>query len=89
MITVYKFRLYPDKKQQEIFSKYFGCNMVIWNKALKLREKYYKEHKNDKIKRGLNYYDTAKFLTELKKKEAKDSNRSWKPMNEFVGGYHK
>jgi len=69
MLTAYKFRLYPDKKQQEIFSKYFGCNRVVWNKALELRESYYREHKDDKAKKGLNYYDTAKFLKELKKKE--------------------
>ncbi|MGC8516662.1 MAG: helix-turn-helix domain-containing protein [Candidatus Acidifodinimicrobium sp.] len=86
MITTYKFRLYPDNKQQEIFSRYFGCNRVVWSKALELREKYYREHNNDKAKRGLNYYDTAKFIEELKKKESKDSNRSWKPTNSFMGG---
>ena len=69
MLTAYKFRLYPNKEQKELFSKYFGCNRVVWNKALQLREEYYKEHKNDGGKRGLNYYDTAKFLTSLKKEE--------------------
>ncbi len=69
MLTAYKFRLYPDKKQQEIFSKYFGCNRVAWNKALELREEYYKDHKNDSSKKGLNYYDTAKLIKELKQKE--------------------
>ncbi len=69
MLTAYKFRLYPNKDQKEIFSKYFGCNRVVWNKALELRETYYKEHKNDKSKKGLNYYDTAKFLKELKQTE--------------------
>ncbi len=69
MLTAYKFRLYPNKDQKEVFSKYFGCNRVVWNKALELREMYYKEHKNDKQKKGLNYYDTAKFLKELKQKE--------------------
>ncbi|MGC8580502.1 MAG: helix-turn-helix domain-containing protein, partial [bacterium] len=69
MITAYKFRLYPDKRQQEMFSKYFGCNRFVWNKALELRERYYKEHKDDKTKKGLNYYDTARFIKELKQKE--------------------
>ncbi len=69
MLTVYKFRLYPNEEQQELFSKYFGCSRVAWNKALELRENYYKEHRNDKAKKGLNYYDTARFLKELKQKE--------------------
>ena len=69
MLTAYKFRLYPNKDQKEMFSKYFGCSRVVWNKALELRESYYKEHKNDKQKKGLNYYDTTRFLRELKRKE--------------------
>ena len=69
MLTAYKFRLYPNKDQKEMFSKYFGCNRLVWNKALELRESYYKEHKNDKQKKALNYYDTARFLRELKQKE--------------------
>ena len=69
MLIAYKFRLYLNEKQKETFSKYFGCSRVVWNKALELRESYYKEHKNDKAKEGLNYYDTARFLRELKQKE--------------------
>ena len=69
MLTAYKFRLYPNEEQQELFSKYFGCSRVVWNKALELRENYYKDHKNDKQKKGLNYYDTARLLKELKQKE--------------------
>jgi putative transposase len=69
MLIAYKFRLYPNEKPQELFSKCFGCSRVVWNKALELRESYYKEHKNDKAKKGLNYYDTARFLRELKQKE--------------------
>ncbi len=69
MLTAYRFRLYPNKEQIETFSKYFGCSRVVWNKALELRESYHKEHKNDSSKKGLNYYDTARFLKELKQKE--------------------
>ncbi len=69
MLTAYRFRLYPNEGQKETFSRYFGCSRVVWNKALELREEYYKEHKNDKQKKGLNYYDTARLLKELKQKE--------------------
>ena len=68
MLTAYKFRLYPNEEQKEMFSKYFGCSRVVWNKALELRESYYKEYRNDKAKKGLNYCDTARFLRELKQK---------------------
>jgi putative transposase len=69
MLTAYRFRLYPNEKQKETFSRYFGCSRVVWNKSLELRETYYKEHKNDKQKKGLSYYDTARLLKELKQKE--------------------
>jgi putative transposase len=36
---------------------------------LELRETYHNEHKDDKAKKGLNYYDTAGFLRGLKQKE--------------------
>ena len=55
MLTAYKFRLYPNEEQKGIFSRYFGYNRVVWNKALEARENYYKEHKDDKKKKGLNY----------------------------------
>ena len=53
MLTAYKFRLYPNKDQKEMFSKYFGCSRVVWNKALELRESYYKEDKTIGIDMGL------------------------------------
>ena len=32
MLTAYRFRLYPNKEQKKIVSRYFGCNRVVWNK---------------------------------------------------------
>ena len=39
MLTAYKFRLYPNEKQEETFSRYFGCSRVVWNRLVKMRIK--------------------------------------------------
>ena len=43
MLKAYKFRLYPNKKQQEYFAKCFGCVRFIYNKMLEDKINYYKE----------------------------------------------
>ena len=64
----YKYRLYPNKYQIEMFDKYFGCVRFVYNKFLFERKKQYQETgKSD------NYYVQAKVLTLLKK----DDNYSW------------
>ena len=40
----YKFRLYPNKEQQEYFAKCFGCARFIYNKMLSDRIEHYKQH---------------------------------------------
>ncbi|MCL4407817.1 MAG: helix-turn-helix domain-containing protein [Thermotogae bacterium] len=41
----YRFRLYPDKAQQVIFAKTFGCVRFIYNKMLEDKIDYYQAHK--------------------------------------------
>ena len=41
MLKAYKFRLYPNKEQEEYFSKCFGCTRFIYNKMLADKIKYY------------------------------------------------
>jgi len=60
----YKFRLYPNKEQEVLLSKHFGCCRFIYNYFLDQRVNAYL---NDK--KTLNYYDNAKELTQLKKQE--------------------
>lgn len=43
MLKAYKFRLYPNKEQQEYFAKVFGCVRFIYNKMLEDKINYYKE----------------------------------------------
>ena len=60
----YKFRIYPNKEQEILLSKHFGCSRFVYNHFLNERkEQYQKDKKSD------NYYVQAKSLTELKKTE--------------------
>ena len=60
----YKFRIYPNKEQEILLSKHFGCSRFVYNHFLNERkEQYQKDKKSD------NYYVQAKYLTELKKTE--------------------
>jgi putative transposase len=60
----YKFRIYPNKEQEILLSKHFGCSRFVYNYFLNERkEQYQKDNKSD------DYYKQAKTLTKLKKKE--------------------
>lgn len=45
MFKSYKYRLYPNKKQQEYFTKCFGCVRFIYNRMLSDKIEYYKKTK--------------------------------------------
>ena len=63
MERAYKFRIYPNKTQQELIQKTFGCCRFVYNYYLDKRIQAYKDDKT-----SLNYYDCANDLTNLKKK---------------------
>ncbi|SCW69144.1 putative transposase [Eubacterium ruminantium] len=62
MEKAYKYRIYPNKTQQELIHKTFGCVRFVYNYYLDKRIKAYQENKT-----SLNYYDCCKDLTSLKK----------------------
>ena len=41
----YKFRLYPNREQKQLFAKTFGCSRAIWNMMLADKIKHYEETK--------------------------------------------
>ena len=43
MLKAHKFRLYPNKEQQEYFAKCFGCARFIYNQMLADKIEYYKK----------------------------------------------
>lgn len=59
---VFRYRIYPNKKQQELIQKTFGCCRYVYNCFLDKRITEYKENK-----KNLSFYDTCKLLTQLKK----------------------
>lgn len=60
----YRFRIYPNKEQEVLLNKHFGCSRFVYNYFLNERKEQYQ---NDK--KSDNYYAQAKTLTELKKQE--------------------
>lgn len=64
----YKYRIYPNKEQEELISKHIGCSRWIYNYALNKKNKSYQE-----TGKGLSRFDIQKDLPSLKKEE----NTSW------------
>ena len=58
----YKYRIYPNKKQQELIQKTFGCTRFVYNYYLNKRKEMYE---NDKT--AFTYNMCSKDLTNLKK----------------------
>lgn len=58
----FKIRIYPNKEQQILINKIFGCARFIYNFMLNLKQKLYK---NFNI--NLSYNNMSKILTELKR----------------------
>ena len=58
----FKYRIYPNKKQQELIQKTFGCTRFVYNYFLDKRKTEYEQNKN-----SVSYNDTSKMLTQLKK----------------------
>lgn len=61
MEKTYKFRIYPNKEQEEIIQKTFGAVRFVYNYFLVLKKERYNENK-----KFLGAYDCCKILTELK-----------------------
>ena len=58
-----KFRIYPNKEQENLILQTFGCCRLIYNKGLDMRNKAYKN--GEKI----GYVQTSAMVTELKRTE--------------------
>lgn len=62
MERAYKFRIYPNKEQEILIQKTFGCVRFVYNHFLDRRIKAYETDKTT-----LNYYECSAELTKLKK----------------------
>jgi len=63
-LKAYKYRLYPNKQQQELLSKHFGCCRFIYNYALANKIEYY-----TKEKKTLSRFEIQKNLVLMKSAE--------------------
>ena len=60
----YKFRLYPNKEQEDLIQRTFGCARFVFNHYLAERIGMYKA-----TGKSLNFFDQNKDLTSLKRQE--------------------
>ena len=60
IIKAYKYRIYPNKQQEEMLLKHFGCSRFVYNKFLFDRQEQYRlTGKSD------NYYKQLDIIGEL------------------------
>lgn len=60
----YKYRIYPNKQQEELILKHMGCSRWIYNYGLSRKIHHYQQ-----AGKGLSKFDLKKDLPELKKNE--------------------
>lgn len=65
MLIAYKYRLYPNKEQQEYFAKCFGCVRFIYNRMLSDKINYYKETKKKLNNTPAQYKKKFEWLKEV------------------------
>ena len=65
MLKAYKYRLYPNKEQQEYFAKCFGCVRFIYNRMLSDKIEYYKETKQKLNNTPAQYKKEFSWLKEV------------------------
>ena len=65
MNKAYKFRLYPNKEQEEMFAKTFGCVRFIYNKMLGDKIEYYEENKEKFNNTPAQYKSEFEWLREI------------------------
>ena len=64
MLKTYKFRLYPNQKQEKIINQIIGNTRFVYNHCLFLKNEKYKDGKQK-----FSYSDMSKHITDLKKYE--------------------
>lgn len=73
MLKAYKYRIYPNKKQEIILSKTFGCSRFVYNSILSYKKEMYEKENKRLSKIELNNYcnrvlkEENEFLKEVDK----------------------
>ena len=61
----YKFRLYPNQEQKQLFAKTFGCSRAIWNMMLADKIKHYEDTKETLHNTPAQYKNEFPWLKEV------------------------
>ena len=61
----YKFRLYPNEEQKQLFAKTFGCSRAIWNMMLADKIKHYEDTKETLYNTPAQYKKEFPWLKEV------------------------
>lgn len=61
----YKFRLYPNQEQKQLFAKTFGCSRAIWNMMLADKIKHYEDTKETLYNTPAQYKKEFPWLREV------------------------
>src|SRR5690349_11576409 len=59
--TAYKYRIYPNKSQEELLAKTFGCCRYVYNRALAIKTELYQ-----KDKKGISVFELINKMVEWK-----------------------
>lgn len=65
MNRAYKYRLYPNKEQQNMINRTFGCVRKVWNLMLADKINYYKETGKNLITTPAKYKEAYPYLREV------------------------
>ena len=66
MLKAYKYRIYPNKQQEEQIQKTFGCCRFVYNQTLA-----YRKEKYEKDKESMHKIDCNNYVNQVLKKEYK------------------
>lgn len=61
----YKYRIYPNKEQEILINKTFGCCRFIWNKILEDKIRYYESSKTTLHNTPAQYKKEFEWLKEV------------------------
>lgn len=65
MKRAYKYRVYPNKEQEDFLNKTIGCTRFLYNKMLEDRIRIYEEKSNEKNPTPAKYKEEFEFLKEV------------------------
>ena len=63
--TVYRFRIYPNKTQRELFAKTFGCVRFVYNRMLAEKKEHYKKTRKNLSVTPARYKSEFPWLKEV------------------------